>query len=190
MIGLASNADRSRVVRAVGKVAIGALLALGIGLVLLTRAPEVFGLRPIVVYGGSMSPTLEAGDVILITEVAPGDVKVGDVITYDDRNATTMTTHRVVRITGTGAAPIFETIGDANASLDPVGVSADRLVGRLSARIPLVGRAIDFAGTPSGRIVLVGIPLVLLIVEEVRVRVARRSRPPDDGESGTNELTG
>ena len=190
MTGPASNADRSRVFRLAGKVLIGALLALGIGLVLLTKAPEVFGHRPIVVYGGSMSPALEAGDVILIVKVAPDDVKVGDVITYHDRNATTMTTHRVVRITGTSASPIFETIGDANTSIDPVGVSADRLVGRLSARIPLVGRAIDFAGTPSGRIILVGVPLVLLVVEEVRVRMARRRRSAKDSETGTQELTG
>ena len=183
-----AHAKGHRVFRAAGMILIGAVLAIGVGLVALAKAPDLFGYRSIVVYGGSMSPTLEAGDVILVSEISPGDVKVGDVITYTDSNATSMTTHRVVAISGTPTSPIFETQGDANTDLDPVGISADRLVGRMSLRVPLVGRALDFAGTPKGRIVLVGLPLILLAVEETRVRLARRGQTKDD--SGTQEYTG
>ena len=74
-----------------------------------------FGGRTIVeVTGGSMSPTLEVGDVVLIRPLVVADLKPGDIITVDETDGGYVT-HRVTSINADGSIQLK---GDANLFAD------------------------------------------------------------------------
>ena len=68
----------------------------------------------LVVTSGSMSPTFEAGDLIMIVKVDPKKVKAGDIVTFQTRDKEILT-HRVVEIKSDGE---IVTKGDANKEVD------------------------------------------------------------------------
>lgn len=112
-----------------------ALVAMGLG-------PRVAPYRTLTVLTGSMSPAIPAGSVIVVTAIAPKDVRVGDVVTYqapipDQR----VVTHRVVAVEEPGAHPVLVTKGDRNVGVDPwkARVESDQ-VWRVRFRVPFVGR--------------------------------------------------
>ncbi len=89
--------------------------------------------RIVVVTGGSMSPTVDPGDVIVVTR-PNGQVAPGMVVTLQVDKA--MVTHRVIEVKENGG---FITQGDANPTPDDWGASRVRLVGIGQLRIRLLG---------------------------------------------------
>ncbi|WP_431071170.1 signal peptidase I [Microbacterium phyllosphaerae] len=69
---------------------------------------------------GSMSPTIPAGSVAVVQEVAASDIEVGDVVTVD-RVGDLPVTHRVTSISpgASDAERVITMRGDANAGDDP-----------------------------------------------------------------------
>jgi signal peptidase len=139
-----------------------------------------------VVISSSMSPTIKAGDVVLVNEISAASVNEGDIITFGDgerdatRNkpGTDLVTHRVVDVVKTDDGLAFKTKGDANEEADQQLVPADALAGRVMFSVPYIGHVIAFAGTRLGFIALVAIPIGLLILGEIYdlARAARRQR--------------
>ncbi len=85
------------------------------------------------VTGGSMSPTIQAGDLIVITR-PPQQVEPGMILTLEvDRS---LVTHRVVQVNPDGS---FVTQGDANDVRDEFSGNKIRVVGQYQFRIPLIG---------------------------------------------------
>ena len=74
--------------------------------------PGLFGIRPYVVYSGSMEPKIPTGAVVFIKEGAYSP-ETGDIITF--HNEDTVVTHRVVK----KEEGTFITKGDANKNADP-----------------------------------------------------------------------
>lgn len=117
------------------------LLALVIALAaLLIVVPKVGGATPLTVLTQSMEPTLPPGTLVVVGPVAPAEVRVGDVVTYQIRSGEPeVITHRVIAVTSASdGSYTFTTKGDNNAVEDPP-VVADQLKGRLWYSIPLVG---------------------------------------------------
>ena len=152
-------------------------LAAAVALVLMAPVVSlVFGLRVFVVTSGSMVPLAQTGDAILLREVAPDDVHVGDVITFRPLREGGVRTHRVVSLHEVeGAGLHFRTKGDANDEPDANLVPAANVLGRVVKVVPRIGRQYLWATTPAGRLVLVGIPATLLIVRELWWLAAPRS---------------
>ncbi|RJT07083.1 signal peptidase I [Halococcus sp. IIIV-5B] len=139
-------------------------------------APQALGAENSYVVGSSsMSPEIQAGDIVIVNSVSPSAVSEGDVITFyqgesaEIRGGTSeeLITHRVVEKSGTGADTEFVTKGDANEERDPGTVPASKLVGEVMLTIPLVGHVIVFASTRLGAALLVGLPLGALILGEL-----------------------
>lgn len=88
-------------------------LAVGLG-------PHTGAYRTLTVLTGSMAPAIPAGSVVVVRPVAPADIAVGDVVTYnipvDDRR---LVTHRVTDILEDGETPTIVTKGDALEEADP-----------------------------------------------------------------------
>ncbi len=81
-------------------------------------AIRVAGLGTYIVTGGSMEPSIAKGSLVLVQPVSPSEVRVGDVVTFQQYGQTT--THRVIAIGRTSQGqPTFTTRGDANATADP-----------------------------------------------------------------------
>lgn len=113
--------------------------------------PTWFGRSVLAVTSGSMSPTLGVGDAVVAdVSVEPDDVTIGDVVVYTSPVRRDMViTHRVVdtRITDDGRR-VFTTSGDATSASDTAIVTEDRLIGRMSTRLPFVGLAMAGAANP------------------------------------------
>jgi len=109
-----------------------------IGLRVILATPSPF----VAVAGGSMSPALEIGDLLIIRGVPSSEIKIGDIIVFTPPPGygSAYTIHRVTRIQQLeNGAILFKTKGDANDSEDPYWVPDSRVNGRPIRRIPYLG---------------------------------------------------
>ena len=83
----------------------------------------------------SMEPALKPGDIILVRKVSLNDVRLGDIIAYENPENDLIVVHRVVAL-GDG---YLVAKGDMNGEPDPLNVTAAMLLGKVVARIPLLG---------------------------------------------------
>ena len=104
--------------------------------------PRVGGAVPYTVLTGSMSPAIEPGALVVVRPVAPEDVAVGDVITYQLRSGEpTVVTHRVVGVSyAADGTRSFTTRGDANTVDDADPVRDVQVRGELWYAVPHLGR--------------------------------------------------
>jgi len=96
----------------------------------------VFGIRPVLVSGPSMSPAMVPGDMVIIRDVPPEAVEVGDVIRF--RQGGIDVIHRVMDIQGERSEITFITRGDYNDADDPP-VPASDLEGKVILTVPKIG---------------------------------------------------
>jgi signal peptidase len=143
-------------------------------LTLLITLPGVIGAEDTyVVRSGSMSPSIQSGDIVVVESVSSDDIERGDVITFQrDSRSTTgdrtkRITHRVVAINDSKDGLRFYTKGDANEERDLQPVAASQIVGKVWFSVPLVGWGVAFANTNLGRILLLVVPGLLLVVSEL-----------------------
>jgi signal peptidase I len=87
----------------------------------------------VVVQGGSMQPTIEPGDLIVITPPPP-QIVAGMILTFEVDGY--VVTHRVVEVAADGT---FVTKGDANDARDDFSGNNVRVVGQYQFRIPRIG---------------------------------------------------
>ncbi len=163
-------------------------------------APQIFGHQVYIVYGGSMSPTFEAGSVVIVQPVDPADIKVGDIITFGEEGSV-YTTHRVTQVHDSGSNLSFTTRGDANEVEDPGVVAADEVRGRVVAAVPYLGYMLDFVRSKNGLLFLIIIPgLVIIVLEVIKIfRISaemqrdeeekrKKQEQPPDGEATMPDL--
>jgi signal peptidase len=119
-----------------------AFLILVVALAVLTIAlPALVGGRPLTVLTQSMEPGLPPGTLIVVHPVPVGEIRVGDVITYQIASGKPgVVSHRVVEKTiSTDGSTTFVTQGDNNDVADEQSVQEVQIVGVLSYSIPLLG---------------------------------------------------
>ena len=81
----------------------------------------------LVVKSGSMYPVLKIGDVIMISDIKPEDLRIGDVIVYYKPGTGQLIVHRIVKKTQSGVY----TKGDANPGIDVwCPIPYENIVGR------------------------------------------------------------
>lgn len=162
-MGLSLHSDWPKNIRTLG---IGILVLIFL-IFLVALVPQLVGAdRSFVVRSDSMSPAIDAGSVVVVSEADPASISTGDVITYEGSSGAPVT-HRVVEIHEDDGRQ-FTTKGDANENPDSQPIPGTALLGRVSFHVPLIGYVIAFAGTDLGLIALVVIPAALLLVLEVR----------------------
>ena len=129
-----------------------------------------FGWRVDAVLTGSMEPELKVGSLVVTCPVEPGDVELGDIITFHPTTAgENPISHRVTGIVGNSPSH-FETKGDANGGADPFTVPARNLIGKICFHIPSVGYFTEFLKTPLGFIfglVIPGLVIIALYISNV-----------------------
>lgn len=156
-------------------VLIAAIAAVAL-LVVATLTP-VGGLKVKIVQSGSMEPTIMTGGIVV--DRAASDYQVGDIVTFGlDTKTQIPTTHRIVGIAGQGSSAIYQTKGDANDAPDQASTHLSDIHGKVLFTIPYVGYVLAFARTPIGFALLVGLPALFVILDEVGkiVREARALR--------------
>ncbi|MCX8025161.1 MAG: signal peptidase I [Thermanaerothrix sp.] len=95
-----------------------------------------FGVRPFVVNGYSMKPTLVAGDLVIVQPVAPEAIRIGDIIQFRLPGGSVV--HRVVETRRENGRLILITQGDNNNVRDDP-ITPEQVQGRVVLIIPKVG---------------------------------------------------
>ena len=131
-----------------------------LALVLAANAGPLLGHQPIVIRGGSMAPALSLGSVADLVDVAPSDLRVGDVVTFEAPNGV-LVTHRIVKVVQLPDGLYLQTKGDANATPDADLVPASAVTGRVDFSAPLLGYPMYMLTTPVGLVSIVSLGLCL-----------------------------
>ena len=162
-----------------------ALLLFGmsyLGLMLFLNTSSPF----LVVQGTSMEPTLHAGDLLLSKSIAPTDIKVGDVITFDVPSDAQQrlrmppkATHRVIGIEGQDGQMVFVTQGD-NSDVDPFKVLSSMVHGVVAKNMGPLGWPILLI-TNKTILLFLGIPIltfVLIVMAMLWMSPSEKSQAP------------
>ena len=135
---------------------IGTLLIIAaIVLCLMLAVPRLLGIQSYTVLTGSMEPSIPVGSLIYAKYTEPQTLAEGDVIVFNDSNASIPVTHRVVE-NNTQEGQII-TKGDANAQEDFAPISYYDVLGKVLLHIPVLGRFLAPLGTLTGKIGMLAI---------------------------------
>ncbi len=101
----------------------------------------IFKYQPVAVLSGSMSPTFNRGDAVVIqklTKAEKNELKEGDIIQFT--SGSKFVVHRIVKIGNDEYGnKTFTTKGDHNNGNDTYPVGIDQVVGKVSFVIPYIG---------------------------------------------------
>lgn len=123
---------------------------------------------------GSMKPSLQPGDAVMVRRVSPDTLVPGDIVSFRSPADPGITiTHRVVGLDPDDGKVI--TKGDGNRSAD-VPVAVADIAGRVERRFANAGYLIDGMRSTAGLALGVYLPAVVLTAGELR-RLVRYFRP-------------
>ena len=154
------------------RVATSLLLAAGVALGVLMVLPALFGVQRYVIVSGSMTGTYDRGSVVFDDVVPVGALKAGDVITYRPPagdGPDHLVTHRIAAITvDRNGNRTYRTKGDANQAADPWTFSLPGpSQARVRAHVPYVGYAIAALSERRLRMLVIGIPALLIALSSL-----------------------
>ncbi len=133
------------------------------------RVADIFGYTPLSVQTDSMSPTFNAGDLIIIKKTDPSALKVGDIVTFHTiiENQYALNTHRIDEIEESDGIRRYVTKGDNNPGSDADIITNGDIVGKYVFRIPKLGRVMDFLSGSAGFLVCIVLPMLLFFIYQV-----------------------
>ena len=129
---------------------------------------SILGFKQYMVMTGSMEPTYNIGDLIIVKEVKEDELNVGDAITYSVGNGSETVSHRIISITIENGEKQYQTKGDNNSSADPDLVNFNNIEGKIVFKISNLGIIISEITTGTG------IALILVIVALSYIRTNRK----------------
>jgi signal peptidase len=144
--------------------------------ILAIAVPALLGQRIMAVTSGSMEPAIRVGDAVLVKPASVASIRPGDVVTFRNPNGSGMTTHRVLALKDINGSTYLQTQGDANADPDVDLTSGKAVVGVVGMRFPGMGPWLVHATSRWGKVILLGIPALLLMLSEIGRLM--RSRAP------------
>ena len=127
--------------------------------------PSFFGWKPFIVLSGSMESEIYSGDIVVVKEVDKENLKVNDVIAF--KNDDIVVTHRIVEIVNENGTTKYITKGDNNNTQDKDYVLPENVEGLYQFKVSNLGNLAMFIQTPTGMLVSLSIPFLLLILVQV-----------------------
>jgi len=163
---------------------IGAIALIAL-LLVVSVLPITGNYKVLTVLSGSMQPDIKMGSVVVVkphsTSSGQADYKIGDIITFGEISKTkTPTTHRIYEIKVENSQPIYITKGDANNAPDQKEITGKEIIGKVLFDIPYVGYAVDTAKKPFGFMLIIVVPAVIIIYDEIRkiIREIKKKNEP------------
>jgi signal peptidase I len=151
----------------------------------------LLGFRPLVVRSGSMVPTYQVGDIVLVEQIRADQLRPGEVVSlaYYPEFGESLT-HRVRSVREIDGGVQVETRGDANDSSEVWTVAPDQLVGRVVASAPALGAPATLVRTATVPL-LIGLLVLALVVGVVlwghRLRRPTSTADPADASDPARE---
>lgn len=145
-----------------------------------SSVPMFAGYSPLIVTTGSMSGTIEVGDMVIVKRT--DDYKLGDIVTYIEAEGKTPVTHRLVNYGPEEGTFIAK--GDANNSTDIFPISVDQIAGVVVLTIPKIGLFFDWFLHDFGFIY--ALALVAIVVAAVYFWNMFKGEPEKEADSQSN----
>lgn len=120
-------------------------------------APSLFGYSQFVVVSGSMSGTIEVGDIVVTRKT--NDYKIGDIVTFLAPGDSIPTTHRIVMIDGEQ----IHTKGDAMETADVLPITADDILGEVVSVIPKLGLLSKWVTEGGGFVYILAVVAIAVV---------------------------
>ena len=140
------------------------------------KSPSVFGYHVFRVSSGSMTPTLEIGDVILVRECEPEEIHNGDIITYHGLEGEfkgKVITHRVTMDPEVrDGVYYYQTKGDKEGALIDPEISYKQVEGKYVNTLPLIDKLYSFFLSPIGLVIFVAVIIALFAYEIISLIVS------------------
>ena len=157
-----------------------------IGVIALLLIVSVFPItgnyKLMIVQSGSMAPAIKMGSVVVVKPA--DDYKIGDVITFGPHSRTKApTSHRIYDIKVVDGQSVYITKGDANNAPDAREIQKRDVLGKVLFSVPYIGFAVDFAKKPIGFVLIIGIPAVIIISDEVKKIIREVKKTKETKES-------
>ena len=164
-------------IKKLSKIGYGFLIAFMVlvgGLLIFSMVPIEGNFQIKIVLSGSMEPAIKTGSVVIIKPV--DRYGIGDVVIFGKDNRDNIpTTHRIVEMHIISGETRFITKGDANDDLDGREITERDIIGKVLFDVPYVGFILDIARKPLGFAVLIGIPALVIMSDEV-VKIYREAK--------------
>ncbi|MFD2369570.1 signal peptidase I [Brevibacillus sp. GCM10020057] len=139
------------------------------------RIPGMGNWRVLSVLTGSMSPAINAGDMVVVTRYASAVPQPGDIVTFwKDDQTRSLITHRVVQRLENG---YLQTKGDANQEADGGWTAPGRLVGKVVFTIPFAAALQQFFKEPLVMAVIFAGFVTYLVYTQRRAGSRQDSQP-------------
>ena len=129
------------------------------------EVPSFLGWKPFIVLSGSMETEIMTGDLVITKEIDTSKLKVGDIIAFKKDGY--VTTHRIISIDEVDGQKQYVTKGDNNNTQDEGYTTDDMIEGVYKKKLSGLGNLAMFVQTPSGMVIALSIPLILLILMQV-----------------------
>jgi len=121
----------------------------------------------LVVQSGSMEPAIKTGSLVIVKPA--NKYSIGDIITFGPVTKTKPpTSHRILDMEVVEGQISYITKGDANEDPDNKRVVEKDVLGKVLFALPYMGYVIDFARKPLGFVLIIGIPAVVIVGDEIR----------------------
>ena len=134
-------------------------------LVAISLLPITGNLKILTVMSGSMEPKIHVGSLVFVKPVS--QYNIGDVVTRKTDDPGVTITHRIISKEEVAGKSVFQTKGDANNAEDSEKTAQERIVGKVFFNIPYLGFPIGYAKTTKGLILIIIIPAVIIVYEEI-----------------------
>ena len=149
------------------KIIFAIILGVAIAVLALSLLSKKTGIHLFIVQSGSMSPTISTGSIVITKQAK--SLTPGDIITFTSPNFSgTPVTHRIAQIQNTPEGQYIYTKGDANSSVDLGHIQQSAVIGKMLFHIPYLGYIIRAQQKPIGFFILIVIPCLILITDEVK----------------------
>lgn len=126
------------------------------------EVPSFYGWKPFIVLSGSMETEISAGDIVVVKEVELNSLKKNDIIAFNEEDI--VITHRIVDIVNDNGKVKYVTKGDNNNENDSNYVLPEQVEGQYKFRLRGIGNFAMFLQTPTGLVICLSIPVLLLIL--------------------------
>lgn len=126
---------------------------------------SLFGYKAYMITTDSMTPAINAGDVIIVKKVQEEKLQAGDVITFKQKDK--VITHRITNIDEQDGKKQYTTKGDNNNLEDNEKIEYANIEGKNVLTIPKLGYVINML---ENQIVFLLIVLILLILLFLKIK--------------------
>ena len=104
------------------------------------KVPNFLGYKVFAIVSGSMEPTLQIGDLVIVKTTKQEEIRKNDIITFSQEGYSI--THRIVNIIQKDGKVYYQTKGDRNTANDEELVSYENIEGVYILKIPKIGNIV------------------------------------------------